>query len=85
MGLGKKRVKPLLQTMILPQQSHIPTYIFFFRKTSVINFVIIIISRFACMDPASLTIVPDIKLPTVDGRQLSPENCVSSNKEVNKN
>ena len=34
------------------------------------------------MDPASLTIVPDIKLPTVDGRQLSPENCVSSNKEV---
>jgi len=39
--------------------------------------------RFACMDPASLTIVPDIKLPTVDGRQLSPENCVSSNKEVN--
>lgn len=38
--------------------------------------------RFACMDPASLTIVPDIKLPTVDGRQLSPENCVSSNKEV---
>lgn len=34
------------------------------------------------MDPTSLTIVPDIKLPTVDGRQLSPENCVSSNKEV---
>ena len=40
------------------------------------------VSRFACVDPASLTIVPDIKLPTVDGRQLSPENCVSSNKEV---
>ncbi|KAJ7382709.1 hypothetical protein OS493_033272 [Desmophyllum pertusum] len=38
--------------------------------------------RFACMEPASLTIVPDIKLPTVDGRQLSPENCVSSNKEI---
>lgn len=34
------------------------------------------------MEPASLTIVPDIKLPTVDGRQLSPENCVNSNKEV---
>ena len=34
------------------------------------------------MNPASITIVPDIKLPTVDGRQLSPENCVSSNKEV---
>jgi len=34
------------------------------------------------MEPTSLTIVPDIKLPTVDGRQLSPENCVSSNKEV---
>jgi len=38
--------------------------------------------RFACMNPASITIVPDIKLPTVDGRQLSPENCVSSNKEI---
>lgn len=38
--------------------------------------------RFACMEPASLTIVPDIKLPTVEGRQLSPENCVNSNKEV---
>lgn len=38
--------------------------------------------RFACVDPSSLTIVPDIKLPTVDGRQLSPENCVSSNKEI---
>ncbi|XP_029186949.2 LOW QUALITY PROTEIN: nuclear pore membrane glycoprotein 210-like [Acropora millepora] len=37
--------------------------------------------RFVCANPASLTIVPDIKLPTVDGRQLSPENCVSSNKE----
>ena len=42
----------------------------------------ITLSRFACMEPASLTIVPDIILPTVDGRQLSPENCVSSNKEV---
>ena len=38
--------------------------------------------RFACMEPASLTIVPDIILPTVEGRQLSPENCVNSNKEV---
>ncbi|CAH3168221.1 unnamed protein product [Porites lobata] len=38
--------------------------------------------RFACMEPASLTIVPDIKLPTVEGRQLSPENCVNSNKEI---
>ncbi|KAK2568492.1 Nuclear pore membrane glycoprotein 210 [Acropora cervicornis] len=37
--------------------------------------------RFVCANPSSLTIVPDIKLPTVDGRQLSPENCVSSNKE----
>ena len=35
-----------------------------------------------CANPSSLTIVPDIKLPTVDGRQLSPENCVSPNKEV---
>ena len=35
-----------------------------------------------CANPSSLTIVPDIKLPTVDGRQLSAENCVSSNKEV---
>ena len=43
---------------------------------------VIFLFRFACMDPASLTIVPDIKLPMVDGRQLSPENCVSSNKEV---
>lgn len=60
-------------------------FFFFFFQKNLINFVIIIISRFACMDPASLTIVPDIKLPTVDGRQLSPENCVSSNKEVNKN
>lgn len=48
----------------------------------VINIVGVIICRFACMNPASITIVPDIKLPTVDGRQLSPENCVSSNKEV---
>lgn len=37
------------------------------------------------MEPASLTIVPDIKLPTVEGQQLSPENCVNSNKEVQLN
>ena len=38
--------------------------------------------RFACMLPASITLVPEIKLPEIDGRQRTPENCVSSNKEV---
>ncbi|EDO39640.1 predicted protein [Nematostella vectensis] len=38
--------------------------------------------RYACALPSSLTIIPDIRLPVVDGRQLTPENCVSSNKEI---
>ena len=38
--------------------------------------------KFACMLPASVALVPVIKLPEVDGRHRSAENCVSSNKEI---